>query len=193
MKTLSDIIRETVARMQDDAQEPTLASDEEVARKVAQMAERGFIPGEQWVEPIRAYLSGFGVMLAGDTGVGKTFFFTCLQGRVRSVEEIVDHGFKYLREWYSWTDGSDIVIDDLGSEPVTVEYGARDDLLKTVISHRDGLANVRTHITTNLSAEGISARYGDRTLSRILGMCKAFRLDGESRRQARPQGRKGVG
>ena len=67
-----------------------------------------------------------------------------------------------------------------------------DDLLKAVIAHRaDHQADAhrasdvrparagRTHMTTNLKADQIAARYGDRILSRMIGLAKAFEFTGE--------------
>lgn len=40
-----------------------------------------------------------------------------------------------------------------------------------------------THITTNLSSDQISGRYGDRILDRILAMCIPFKIEGGSYRR----------
>jgi hypothetical protein len=55
--------------------------------------------------------------------------------------------------------------------------------MKRVICHREQLA-ARTHITTNLTSAEIRTRYDERTLSRVLGMCKPFTLEGKDMRAA---------
>jgi len=166
-----------------------LASDETVAAKIISLAEdHGFEPDAQYVEPIRAYLSGYGLLLTGKAGVGKTFLLTCLHGRVRPAAEIVEYGLRDIRTFYEWTDGHDIFIDDLGTEAIVTEYGAKDDLMKAVIAHRAERQKGRTHVTSNMTAAEIAARYGDRTLSRLLGMCKVFTLTGANRRTPKQHG-----
>jgi DNA replication protein DnaC len=162
---------------------PPRATDEEVAAKITALAAQGYRPSEQIVEAVRDYLTGYGVLLSGPAGVGKTMLMTCLYSRIRNVEEIVGYGLRQLGTWYEWTDGTDMTIDDLGAESTTAEYGAKDDLLKLVIAHRAERQNGRTCITTNLTAAEIAERYGDRTLSRILGMCKAHTFGGPSARR----------
>ena len=124
----------------------------------------------------------------GKAGVGKTFLMRCMGVRIYNADEIVDYGLSRIHVWYEWTDGgAPICIDDVGSERIVTEYGAKDDVLKAVLAHREGSQQGITHVTTNLDADGIAARYGDRTLSRLLGMCKPFTLGGISQRQPKPQ------
>jgi DNA replication protein DnaC len=157
-------------------------SEAVVAAKIKELADRGYKPSDQLIAPLTDYLSGYGILLSGQPGTGKTFLMSLLKGRLRSVSEIMEYGIRGVRDWYSWTDGIEIVIDDLGAESVAAEYGAKDDLLKQVIAHRSEQQAGRTSITTNLTAKEIAARYGDRTLSRILGMCKAHTFSGASMR-----------
>jgi DNA replication protein DnaC len=132
---------------------------------------------------LRAYLSGFGLLLTGSAGVGKTFLMQCLGIRIYNADSIVDYGLSEIYKWYEFTDGgAPICIDDVGTERTVSEYGNKDDVLKSVLAHRNDRQQGITHITTNLDAEGIAQRYGERTLSRMLGMCKAFSLEGVSLR-----------
>jgi len=164
-------------------EEPTLVGDERVEKVITLMARRfGYRPSEQVIEPIRAYLSGFGVLLSGEAGLGKTFLMKCLGARLYGVDGIADYGLRSISNWYEWTDGNHLCIDDLGAEGIVSEYGAKDDVLKIVIAHRSERQEGRTSITTNLSSAQISDRYGDRTLSRILGMCKPFTFTGTNMR-----------
>jgi len=163
-------------------------SDEEVNTEIVKIAEKhGYKPSKQVVEPIRAYLSGYGVLLSGEAGIGKTFLMKALGCRLYRVEDIADYGLREISKWYEWTDGNNLCIDDLGAEGVVSEYGAKDDVMKMVIAHRAERQKGRTSITTNLDSDKIAERYGDRTLSRILGMCKPFRMEGISMRKPEQQ------
>ena len=145
--------------------------------------EHGYKPSEQVIEPIRAYLAGYGILLSGEAGIGKTFLMKCLRSRIYPVERIISYGLQDIYKWYEWTDGNDICIDDLGAERIVSEFGAKEDVMKLVIAHRSERQEGRTSITTNLSSKQISERYGDRTLSRILGMCKPFTFTGTNMRR----------
>ena len=163
------------------------ASDEDVGQRIVTLAQQGYEPSDALVEAVRDYLSGYSLLLTGPAGVGKTFLMQCLGVRRYSAESIIDYGLARIRDWYDWTDGHDICIDDVGSERMVAEYGAKDEVLRAVIAHRSDRQRGKrgkTHVTTNLTAEQISARYGDRILSRLMGMCKAHALTGPSRRRA---------
>jgi len=160
-----------------------MVDDATVEKCILNMAEKyQYRPSEQIIEPIRAFLSGYGIILSGDAGLGKTFLMKCLGVRMYAVNGIAEYGLRSIANWYEWTDGNDLCIDDLGAEAVTAEFGAKDDVLKIAIAHRSERQSGRTSITTNLSSEEIVERYGDRTLSRILGMCKPFHFDGANMR-----------
>jgi DNA replication protein DnaC len=166
---------------------PREIKDDEICETLDRIARLGYEPSEQIVEPIRAYLQGYGILLTGEAGVGKTFLLSCLGVRLYVADVIASYGLVGIHEFFAWTDGHEICIDDLGSERTTVEYGNRDDVLKAVLAHRERDPKNRTHITTNLTAAQIAERYGDRTLSRVLGMCKAFQLQGGNRRKPATQ------
>jgi DNA replication protein DnaC len=185
---LSEMLRKCIANLQSPPKPEPTASDDDVADQFCQMAlYSDFEPAEQFVEPVRAFLAGFGLLLSGDAGVGKTFLLTALGVRLYTAVGIAEYGLSRIGMWYEWTDNAGIGIDDLGTESTVSEYGNKDDLMKLVIAHRADRQRGRTFVSTNLSAEQIAERYGDRTLSRLLGMCKAFTLRGESRRTARAQ------
>ena len=182
MITMQQAISQVLAKLDARREPESEATDAEVIAQLERMAAmHGYRPAPAAIPAIRAYLSGHALLLSGDPGVGKTFLMRCLHGRLRTAAEIAGYGLAQLWMFYSWTDAYDIVIDDLGAEPMVSEYGAKEDVLKAVIAHREPL-KFRTHITTNLTAEQIAKRYGDRTLSRLIGMCRAFKLTGPDMR-----------
>lgn len=185
MTTIEAAISQAISKLAGGEQPPPRASDAQVAECITTLAEAGYRPSMQIVEAVRDYLTGYGVLLSGPAGVGKTMLMRLLGSRVRGVDDIVSYGLRQLHVWYEWTDNTDLTIDDLGADTTTAEYGAKEDLLKLVIAHRAERQRGRTCITTNLAAAEIADRYGDRTLSRILGMCRVHVFAGKNQR--RPQ------
>ena len=183
MTTLQAAIERAIRLIETERPAPVMATDEQVAAKIDDIATLGYIPSEQIIEPLRAYLSGFGLLLTGPAGAGKTFLMKCLGVRIYNADDVVDYGLSQMYKWYEYTDGgAEICIDDIGAERTVSEYGNKDDIMKSVLAHRSDKQTGVTHITTNMDADGIAQRYGDRTLSRLLGMCKAFALEGASKR-----------
>jgi len=74
---------------------------------------------------------------------------------------------------------SDLVIDDLGAEPLRVSvYGEMREPLREIIEARlNRWPRLRTYLTTNLTPEALERRYGERVASRIAGCCLAVCLD----------------
>jgi len=135
--------------------------------------------------PLRAYANegryqrGVSLLLAGGTGVGKTFGCLALMGHLAATGVVRGKVYN-AHETFSrgiWTDelaeaarAKLILIDDLGLEANTESVKAN---LTTLLDRR--AANGRpTFITTNLSSVvAIASRYGDRILDRL----KAFESD----------------
>ena len=167
-----------------EAKEVKPATDKQVEAEILRIAETvGYIPSKQIIEPIRAYLSGYGILLSGEAGIGKTMLMSALGMRMYGAVHIASYGLRNLYKWYEWSDNHNICIDDIGTETIVSEYGAKDEIMKRVIAHRAEQQSGRTSITTNLDSDEIAKRYDDRTLSRILGMCKTFQMTGTNRRK----------
>lgn len=165
------------------------ATDEHVAHVIDKLAGRGYIPTGSSVEAVRDYLNGYGLLLTGSAGVGKTYLLRLLGLRIWTATDICDYGMRHIQQWFEDTRGKEIAIDDIGTEITVSEYGAKDDIMKLVIAYRCERQRGRTHVTTNLDAAGIIDRYGDRTMSRLLGMCRAHKIispDGMNMRKATP-------
>lgn len=81
----------------------------------------------------------------------------------------------------------DLVIDDLGAEPTAASYGQKSEAMAGLVDLRDAYYQKRggrLHVATNLVQSEIEARYGQRTLSRLLGMCHWREWGGEDGRTA---------
>ena len=88
-----------------------------------------------------------------------------------------------------WHCAHDLIIDDLGCESSErSSYGNRSDVMATVIDQRFQQWEKhgwRTFIATNYGVEDLVRAYGDRTYSRLCGMCEFIALPGGDRRMAR--------
>lgn len=85
----------------------------------------------------------------------------------------------------------DCIIDDLGAEPRRVDYGQAEELMARLIASRERLyveCGARLHVTTNLEERGIIERYGERTWSRINGICWIVQFQGDDRRMTKQEG-----
>ena len=165
--------------------EQTVVTDEQVARLIGRIAEQGYEPRPEIVPILRDWIAGYGILLSGPAGVGKTFLMRCLGVHLDFAPDITNYGLSNLDVFHETRDGEEICIDDLGAENMVSEWGIKGEVMKLVIGRR-AEQNIRTHITTNLTSAEISVRYGDRILSRIIGMCKVHRMTGRSKRQAVP-------
>jgi hypothetical protein len=190
--TIQEALKEAATKARHGYEQKTAApaSEADVARLLLLIGERGYIPTAATIPVLRDYAAGYGIMLHGDVGHGKTFLLECLGVRIWGADEICDYGLRHIQEWYEDTDTRQICIDDIGAEMTVCEFGARDDLLKAVITHRaERQRGGITHCTTNLDSAAIIERYGDRIMSRLLGMCRPHRITsptGLSMRRAVP-------
>lgn len=151
-------------------------TDAQIVAAIERLAKCGYEPCEEMLPIIKDVLSGYGVLLSGLAGVGKTFFFRAMGKRVVESADIIDWGMANIWKFHEQWDGDTLCIDDLGAEHEVSEWGVKDDLMKAIIAHRAEKQTGITHVTTNLTALQIRDRYGDRTLSRLVGMCRSYRL-----------------
>jgi len=176
--TISEALEKagTKARICYEQRSSSHVSDDQIASLLLRIGKRGYIPTPATIPILRDYAAGYGIMLHGDVGHGKTFLLKCIGVRIWGADEICDYGLRHINEWYEDTNGRQICIDDIGAEMTVCEYGAREDLLKAVITHRADRQPGITHCTTNLDSAAIIERYGDRIMSRLLGMCRPHRV-----------------
>lgn len=141
-------------------------------------------------------VNGFtkGIFLTGKTGTGKTYALHaienhCLQFNLicSPVENWVEVLFElkekmgkgFLTETVkSITENPIIFIDDIGAEKQT-EWGQ--EMLYLIIN-RIYEAEKTLFISTNLSFQEFSEKYGDRLTSRICEMCEMKEITGEDKR-----------
>lgn len=163
---------------------------------LAACAERMW-PYRHTAETLRALedcLKGYQLCLTGPVGTGKTTFFLRLPWKVErlSLLSLFTKPLEAIDSLVEDLDGCEVVVDDIGAEPVYNNYGSRIDLLPWVLERRLASRH-RTHFTSNLTAKEMADRYGLRTVDRIGGTCKVHRFgDGDGKSMRRPTPVRGV-
>jgi len=120
-----------------------------------------------------------GVLLSGPVGCGKTSLMTLLKHIVphQKPYEVIparNIAFSFNNLGYSiiedYGDHNFYCFDDLGVEPTGRHFGKDCNVMGEVLLSRYDLFlknNIKTHATTNLNAEELEDRYGNRVRSRM--------------------------
>jgi DNA replication protein DnaC len=136
-----------------------------------------------------------GILLMGNTGVGKTYSMKNLylplkrKGHEVDALEIFEKanklGLDFVKEYLY----HNMFIDDLGFEPkLANHFGTVFCPMEILIQERYKLyPEYKTHFTTNLNMQEdedgeILSKYGPRTFSRIKGMCDLIIVEGKDLR-----------
>ena len=161
-----------------------VVTDEMVKAEACKMARRGFIFDEQSFDLLRAYLKcRSGLLVLGNVGVGKTFFFKALSIPVLSMQRVGSHTIAEVRSALEDFRNEEILVDDIGTEAEFNNFGVKMDILTTILEERLQIEK-RTHFTSNLSVEQIFYKYGARTFDRIKELAMLFKCEGKSKRKA---------
>ena len=199
MKTMFAEMAERLAKKyQPKDKEPPGVKSSVVEMVAGQMAERGYEMTPKALEILTDYLKGYNLWLCGNVGVGKTFFFDVMS-LIRIEEKGIMPIYKLsmietmgwtmdnARDWAVSYRDDDVLLDDVGSEPVMNSYGVKAELFPYLLEKRMQLTNRRTHITSNLGPKDILARYDVRVSDRFVQMFKFERFESKkSRRETRP-------
>ncbi|WP_445737695.1 ATPase [Mariniflexile sp.] len=130
-----------------------------------------------------------GILLSGPVGCGKTSLMTLLRYIVpyqkpykiipaRNIVFGFNHvGYKTIEDYGST---NYFCFDDLGVEPIGRHYGKDCNVLGEVMLSRYDLFlehGVKTHATTNLNAQELETRYGNRVRSRMRELFNLIAFD----------------
>ena len=127
-------------------------------------------------------VNGYALGLFGGVGTGKTFFFEVYSNYCRqrieiwSMMKFSQWSCDELDRWLGNLHAIDIVLDDIGSEVTSNNYGSKYDYLPIIVENRLS-APGRTHFTTNLDEETIKQRYGARVADRLKTLAKFYELN----------------
>ncbi|GAA4954353.1 ATPase [Algibacter agarivorans] len=130
-----------------------------------------------------------GILLSGPVGCGKTSLMKLLRHIVphqkpykiipaRNIVFGFNHvGYKTLEDYGN---GHYFCFDDLGVEPIGRHYGKDCNVMGEIILSRHDLFleyHIKTHATTNLNAQELEKRYGNRVRSRMRELFNLIAFD----------------
>lgn len=149
---------------------------------------------------------GKGILVTGEAGVGKTELIKVLSRNILGLTSM---------NWYYCKEQSDmdllrgsncealrwsVILDDIGSENISKEYGNRIDIVGDFIQRYHYRGNGRFLATTNLHSsryvkdangnlidrykfDQLNELYGGRVIDRLFEMCVVLRLTGKTKRE----------
>lgn len=174
----------------------------EVANCLELCGFRQSVAGPDFAGVVAAYMAaqarGRGILLAGVTGCGKSLAMRCLyppsappRRDCRWIDCFDPVQVGWLEDHDIWTWAKTIVLDDLGAERDSNDYGVRllpiaDFFMRASRRHDNGEFVPRVCVTTNMSARQMSERYGDRMLSRLLAVTEPVQMSGSDKRSEVP-------
>lgn len=130
-----------------------------------------------------------GILLSGPVGCGKTSLMKLLHFLVphqrkyvvmpcRNIVFAFNHlGYKTIEDY---GESSFFCFDDMGVEPMGRHYGKDCNVIGEILLSRYDLfleTNLKTHATTNLNAEELEERYGNRVRSRMRELFNLIAFD----------------
>lgn len=132
-----------------------------------------------------------GVFLTGQCGCGKTKAALAIRRRF-----FIDMSNVKNAAWLDIESGQqkdfddgNFIIDDLGAEPTVNAFGVKREYFAEYVSYfysrtqRGFPWKVPPVITTNLTSDDITARYGDRVMSRLLETMCFVKMERKDRRR----------
>ena len=146
-------------------------------------------------EAISDWLSdnnGKGLLFYGSNGRGKTVICSKILPIIFQYYlhiEYIQYDAIDLGENYRLTLGNNdllwrrnpLIIDDIGTESIINDYGEKHDIVSEIIDKAEK-QNRLLILTTNLTPDEISERYGVRTLDRLKAIVKSVKTIGNSLR-----------
>ena len=160
------------------------------------MAGLGYEMSKTSLQILCEYLKGYNLWLCGTVGVGKTYFFETMSRlrRARGMEPIIKLSMIETQGWTMddasrWARESaeyDVLIDDVGAEPMLNHYGEKVEVFPYLLELRMQ-TRARTHLTSNLAPKDILRRYERRVADRFVQMFRMVEMKSkDSRRKLAP-------
>lgn len=202
-----DELLEDLKRPQKDI-ETISFTEEEFKTLATQMADLGYIHTPASLDALQAYMSGYGLLLMGDVGTGKTFFFEKLfeaekiinskekdmivymqtidiTRNIIRMNDTIGESFEDIKDEIEGLSKANVAFDDIGVEVGANDWGQKFELVPWLVEKRVR-AQGRTHFTTNLSADQLLERYGARIVDRMHELATVIEFKGKSHRKTLP-------
>lgn len=189
----ADIVERVTRKFAPKAMDPPRVDDSVVESYAARMQRIGYEMTVESVSVLAEYLKGYNIWLCGNVGVGKTYFFECMSrirrasgmGPIVKLSMIETQGWDMdrAREWVEAYEGDDVLIDDVGTEPIMKSWGQEAELFPYLLEKRMQLFGKRTHMTSNLGPGDIKKRYGERVIDRFVQVFKMIQFKARKSRR----------
>ena len=137
-----------------------------------------------------------GILLTGPIGCGKTTLMTLMKHLAPADNKFIvkpcrDISFEFIQDGYQiihkysigklyQSEPRTYCFDDLGTENNLKYFGNECNVMAEILLNRYDLfisKELKTHITTNLSANEIEKQYGNRVRSRLRELCNLIAFD----------------
>jgi len=137
-----------------------------------------------------------GILLTGPIGCGKTTLMTLMKHLAPADNKFIvkpcrDISFEFIQDGYQiihkysigklyQSEPRTYCFDDLGTENNLKYFGNECNVMAEILLNRYDLfisKKLKTHITTNLSANEIEKQYGNRVRSRLRELCNLIAFD----------------
>lgn len=198
MKFSMDDIKRELKAPQDEQQVSIQAINEQILTTISGLESKSILERNAAIyKSMVGYLAETklncrkkGLFLFGGTGTGKTFsvkviasfrdlhLYTC-----KHLEKVYEDSTEAF--WQIIKERKVIIIDDLGTEKESNNYGVKSEIMEDALYERHRLFEqhgIRTIITTNLNKEAIIKKYDERIYSRLRQMCECINAVGEDLR-----------
>ena len=151
-----------------------------------------FTPQAQWLpeyDQVTQWLTdnqGRGLLCTGNCGRGKTLICCkiipiLLNYYCNKVVKVYDA--QQMNAELDIVKSKHIIcLDDIGTESISVKYGDRRLAFCEVVDEAEKRGKMLI-VTTNLSAEELAAKYGERTMDRLVAITTRITFKGESLRR----------
>ena len=125
---------------------------------------------------------GKGLLMFGNCGLGKTLIARYVIGPIylKVLRKVVNfHNATDLKDIDNIINKQIICLDDIGTESTINKYGNKFDAVSEILDKAEK-ENKLLILTSNLTADDLKARYGDRIFDRILSTTRRVLFTGKS-------------
>lgn len=127
-----------------------------------------------------------GLLCCGGSGLGKTLICNDIMQNIfiyyLRKNYIVYSSYDMKDNIEQMKSGCPFMIDDIGAEPTTNNYGVRQESFTEIVYNAE-LRGTLMVLTTNLLPQQLIARYGQRTFDRLSLLVRPVVFKGESMRK----------